>query len=719
MMTRMVDPMRPRSNLHQEFLRPVGPSFPPASAHVVGALLLLLGLAVAPHRSLGQATAEDRTIAVLEIPEDDGSPDPVKTYAVQYLAMVAGIPFTTTSSLDSATAHSVVIPTSGLDGNTFTDEQRSKLRSYVDGGGVLIASNFKDTKLFDVFGIGGESFSRKRYRINFLDGKLSDKFEWIDEPREQTVSLGDTSRSTVIFSRGYSLRGATALARFDDGSPAITRHPYGDGYAYLLGVSIRDVTIRNQMNRDFTAQRAFSNGFDPTTDVFSLFVRSVFREHVPHTVWKHTAPIDSRSAVIVTHDVDSESGMRLMNQFASFEQKLDITASYYITTHYVDDFLAGDYYTPYRESVRRLHEQGQHVGSHSVGHFPDFDELPLGAMGNNRDNYSPHYNGEQTVEGTIMGELEVSKALLEQDVPQKVVSFRAGYLLYPNKLVNALDTLGYRFNTTFSANDVMTSFPYRNVKGRTFSGPLSDVWEIPMTISDVFNDEPISEENYPEKVDVWQDVFNRYSANGSPVVLLIHPNREYKLAAEREFIRRLPSDVALISLESFGQFWLERASLDVSTTLEGNNLTIWIEDQDALPDSVSLIVDEAGGLDKLTLRNADGDSLSYETESREDGTLLLHSGKTSQRGGDEVHLLAPFPNPARTRVTVRYALPQRREVTLRVYDVLGRRVKTLASSREKGRQTKQVDVSDLSSGIYFLRLRAGGTVRTGRFTVVK
>ena len=121
--------------------------------------------------------------------------------------MVAGIPFTTTSSLDSATAHSVVIPTSGLDENTFTDEQRSKLRSYVDGGGVLIASNFKDTKLFDVFGIGGESFSRKRYRINFLDGKLSDKFEWIDEPREQTVSLGDTSRSTVIFSRSYSLRG--------------------------------------------------------------------------------------------------------------------------------------------------------------------------------------------------------------------------------------------------------------------------------------------------------------------------------------------------------------------------------------------------------------------------------------------------------------------------------------------------------------------------------
>jgi len=64
----------------------------------------------------------------------------------------------------------------------------------------------------------------------------------------------------------------------------------------------------------------------------------------------------------------------------------------------------------------------------------------------------------------VLGETEVSKLLLEQDFGTMCRSFRAGFLDFNPKLINALDTLGYAFNSTFSANDVLTDFPYLSVK---------------------------------------------------------------------------------------------------------------------------------------------------------------------------------------------------------------------------------------------------------------
>lgn len=601
----------------------------PGSSCRVTAVFALLGLlfpglwGMNPRAASAQTVS--RSIAILEVPEDDGPPDPVKTYGAQYLAETAGLPFTTTASVDSAATHAFVIATSGIDATTFSPAERDTLRSYVDRGGVLVAGNFKDPNLFDLFGIAGESFARDRHRIHFLMSALPGTFDWMDEPREQTISLGNPERDQVIFSRSYQPEEASVLARFDDESPALTKHEYGNGAAYLLGVSLRDVTIRNQMNRDFTAQRTFSNGFEPSGDVFPLVVRSLFRAHVPNPVWKHTAPLDNQSTLIISHDVDSESGMEWMNRFAKYEQSQGITANYFITTHYIDDNLSSNYYTPYRDSISKLDAQDQRISSHSVGHFPDFVELPLGTLGNTRDNYSPFYDGDGTVDGTILGELEVSKNLLEEDAPQDVVSFRSGFLLFPDQLVNGLDTLGYRYNSTFSANTVMTSFPYRTVKGRSFSGPVTDVWEVPMTISDIFRDEPISEDNWPEKVDVWLDAQEKYAANGAPVVLLIHPNREYKIDAEQSFVEQLPSDVAIVSTEAFGQFWKERVATSLETTREGQTLTIRLPNRTTVPDSLSLAVGDTADVESIFLRNADGEALSYESTARPDGTLLLHS----------------------------------------------------------------------------------------------
>jgi hypothetical protein len=116
----------------------------------------------------------------------------------------------------------------------------------------------------------------------------------------------------------------------------------------------------------------------------------------------------------------------------------------------------------------------------------------------------------------------------------------------------------------------------------------------------------------------------------------------------------------------------------------------------------------------------EADALTYRLKQVDaDGSAHYSKTVTVERDVDAVRLLGTYPNPASRRATVRYALPERQEVTVRLYDVLGRRVRTVVQGKQEGRQARQLDVSGLPSGVYFLRLRAEGTVKTQRLTVVQ
>jgi hypothetical protein len=87
---------------------------------------------------------------------------------------------------------------------------------------------------------------------------------------------------------------------------------------------------------------------------------------------------------------------------------------------------------------------------------------------------------------------------------------------------------------------------------------------------------------------------------------------------------------------------------------------------------------------------------------------------------DAVTLKAPFPNPARAGVTVQYTLPEATTVTLEVFDLLGRRVATVADGpREAPGEEIQISTSSLAPGVYFLRLQTESRVQTQRFTVIR
>ncbi len=69
-----------------------------------------------------------------------------------------------------------------------------------------------------------------------------------------------------------------------------------------------------------------------------------------------------------------------------------------------------------------------------------------------------------------------------------------------------------------------------------------------------------------------------------------------------------------------------------------------------------------------------------------------------------------YPNPFNPTTTINYQLPVDGYVTLKVYDVLGREVKTLVNGQlPVGRYTATLDGSQLATGVYFYRINIHGT----------
>ena len=87
---------------------------------------------------------------------------------------------------------------------------------------------------------------------------------------------------------------------------------------------------------------------------------------------------------------------------------------------------------------------------------------------------------------------------------------------------------------------------------------------------------------------------------------------------------------------------------------------------------------------------------------------------------EEAVLRKPYPNPASGQATLEYVLPEEREVTLEVYDVLGRRGAILTEGKkEAGVHRAALEAGPLPSGTYFVRMQAGGFHETRRVVILR
>ncbi len=97
-----------------------------------------------------------------------------------------------------------------------------------------------------------------------------------------------------------------------------------------------------------------------------------------------------------------------------------------------------------------------------------------------------------------------------------------------------------------------------------------------------------------------------------------------------------------------------------------------------------------------------------------------------ERSSDEIplefSLTQNYPNPFNPSTKIQFTIPVEVNeiVSLKIYDVLGREIKTLFNKQiQPGSYTVDFNASELSSGIYFYKLSAGNFVETKKMMLVK
>lgn len=79
-----------------------------------------------------------------------------------------------------------------------------------------------------------------------------------------------------------------------------------------------------------------------------------------------------------------------------------------------------------------------------------------------------------------------------------------------------------------------------------------------------------------------------------------------------------------------------------------------------------------------------------------------------------------YPNPFNPSTTIEYSIPKDANVTMKIYDVLGKEVATLVNEqRSAGTYIINWNASNFSSGLYFYRITAGEFTDTKKMFLIK
>jgi len=79
-----------------------------------------------------------------------------------------------------------------------------------------------------------------------------------------------------------------------------------------------------------------------------------------------------------------------------------------------------------------------------------------------------------------------------------------------------------------------------------------------------------------------------------------------------------------------------------------------------------------------------------------------------------------FPNPFNPKTRIEFSIPKQNYVTLKIYDILGREIKTLVNElKSPGIYIADLDGSEFSSGVYFYRIEAGDFTDVKKMILIK
>jgi hypothetical protein len=87
---------------------------------------------------------------------------------------------------------------------------------------------------------------------------------------------------------------------------------------------------------------------------------------------------------------------------------------------------------------------------------------------------------------------------------------------------------------------------------------------------------------------------------------------------------------------------------------------------------------------------------------------------------EEYYLSQNYPNPFNPSTTIKYQMPEGGIVTLKIYDILGKEVKTLVNEQKAaGRYEVNFNASNLASGVYIYRIQVNDFVSAKKLMLLK
>jgi hypothetical protein len=231
----------------------------------------------------------------------------------------------------------------------------------------------------------------------------------------------------------------------------------------------------------------------------------------------------------------------------------------------------------------------------------------------------------------LFGEVKVSKQLLDRDLKQRTLGFRAGYLKYPSELLRVLEESGYLFDSGVSAQFVLTNFPYFGFRKRTLGSEHSNIVVVPVALDDSRGE--LGERNFltaatvEEALRLWAEVIQANTENNAITCLLIHPTDvTYKLETERRLIEANRRDDTWIGdMGTLARFWRERARLRPSLRKADNGAFAIVLNvrRGELAPGQALVVEAQKGAPVPAVQDASGESIPVRTRVEQDRIVLV------------------------------------------------------------------------------------------------
>jgi peptidoglycan/xylan/chitin deacetylase (PgdA/CDA1 family) len=491
--------------------------------------------------------SSDASLALVIVDEQSRWPDLVSVLKAH------GIALSLYKKVEEAKKHKVMFVYPAISGKLLSATELEWIKKYVRDGGNIIATNVLGGGLQEVFGFRA-----------LTEGMIHKTIKLQDE----SIQFSSDKKEDALGSYSYT-EPKKAIATFEDGTAAILNHQLNKGHSLLIGFDIGDLAYLSNSGRAEDMNYPYVNDFVNGVDPLMKLIKAFYRDHEPKAVTLGTVPFDKELTLLMTHDVDFRESVDHALAYARSEEKLGVKATFFAQTKYVNDF--GDEIFFRDGDIRnynRIKKLGMELGSHSVSHSRVFIKFKIGTGEEKYPEYTPfNENWFFTKQGTVLGELRVSKFLLDQKVKaQDTVSFRAGELKDPPKLPQALESTGYKYDSTGTTGNHLTNFPIRLTYNRRGLSYVK-VFRFPVTIEDEMKP-PLF-----ERLQSSNETCEKVAKLKAVCTILVHPNiRGQKLDYVVETIKYWKDRAHFSTVKDFGDWWSTRDELKVN--IIGNSIQI-------------------------------------------------------------------------------------------------------------------------------------------------